>query len=172
MFGNRKQPSWGIPIPGFGSASFPIRPFAVPVDHLYPIPGHNHTPRRLELGADHLQTPSSRRTGDPLLLCGLSVRDAWDLFKGSEKSDGEATCHPQPPCNFSFVWVPTSPRSCGLLLPGPVLVSILWKRSLNTGSERNDPVLWLVLLEPGTQILHHLFSTSFLVCFEKQGLAM
>lgn len=124
----------------------------------------------MELGADHLQTPSSQRMGDLLLLCGLSVRDAWDLFKGSEKSDGETTCHPQIPCNFSFVWVPTSYRWCGLLLPGPVLMWILWKRSLNTGSERNDAVLWLVLLESGTQILHNLFSTSFLVCFENRDL--
>lgn len=170
MFGNRKQPSWGIPIPDFGSASFPIRPFAVPIDHLYPTPGHSHTLRRLELEADHLQTPSSQRTGDLLLLYGLSVRDAWDLFKGSEKIDGKTTCHPQIPCNFNFVWVPTSYRLCGLLLPGPVPVWMLWKRSLNISSERNDAVLWLVLLEPGTQILHHLFSTSFLVCFENGGL--
>lgn len=66
----------------------------------------------MELGADHLQTPSSRRTGDLLLLYGLSVRDVWDLFKGSETIDGETTCHPQIPVTqfrlgthqLPFVW--------------------------------------------------------------------
>lgn len=62
MLVNRKQPSWGISIPGFCSAFLPMDTF---ISHLEP----SHTLKRMELAADHLQIPSSRSTGDLLLLC-------------------------------------------------------------------------------------------------------